>query len=406
MFKPIGLGALAVTLLAGSATGALALDATDFADTLFANGKLLGWTADYGSASAEGDTVTVSSFTFYGVDIEPIEVPGELVFEGVTETEDGYTAARAILADIDFESEVDDVSILFSNLMVEDITLLADPKPSDAAALSTNFYRRISAGPLVIVQGNGNELFAIEAMEASVEPSEDGTVESYGEMSGIRADFSKLPEIEVKEALSALGLETFSGSIVVGGNWNIETGRMNISPYTIALDDLGTLEMGFEIEGYDEALLTSLAKSNAKFVELAQSGLDLSPLQQTELSFKVVQSMAGIAIDEGGIRYEDHSLVNKILDFVAEEQGIDRKALIEGMKFMIPMSLADVKADAFKSMLTDALVAFLSDPQSITFEMAPENPVSFADVMDMQDEIDADPTVLIDLLNLQVTAND
>src|SRR5690606_28780725 len=117
----------AAALLALGTHSASAQDATAFADRLVETSRLMGLAVSYGSATAEGDTITVSDFTFTIPGEDPTEVPGDVIFEGVVETEDGgFTAERATIADIEYTDEEEGISLSLANIAAEGIVLPAE----------------------------------------------------------------------------------------------------------------------------------------------------------------------------------------------------------------------------------------------------------------------------------------
>ena len=399
----------AAALVFAGAQGALAQDATAFADRLVETSKLLGLSFSYGSAAIEGDTVTISDFTFAVPGEEPVEVQGDVLFEGVAETaEGGFTAERASIADIEHTGPMDgeDMTLSLVDIVVEGIELPAQASIANALEVSFTLYDRISAGPLTVSDASGTELFAIDSMATWIEdPDAEGGILTAYEVEGIRADLSAVNDESVKPMIAAFGIEQFGASLSGEGTWWPETGRAEASDMSIVLDNLGAFRMAFAIEGYTRELHEELTKLNVKMAEMAEAGEEIDDDQLEGLSLAMGEMLGDMTLVSGSARYEDNSLFMKVLDFVGAEQGVDGETFKAGLAFMVPMALAEVENVAFKTMVNAAVNSFIADPQNFTISVAPEPPVAFSEFKARADEIEADPFVLVDMLNVQITAN-
>src|SRR5690606_1170358 len=81
------------------------------------------------------------------------------------------------------------------------------------------------------------------------------------------------------------------------------------------------------------------------------------------------------------IRYDDASLAGKVLDLLAQQQGIPRAEYAEQIAGALPFLLASLNNPAFQEQVATAVGTFLQDPQSVTVEVAPDSPISGAEIM-------------------------
>lgn len=411
MIKKIStISLLSAALLAGTSQMAHAVEATAFADRLVEAGTIMGITFTYGSATMDGDTVTVSDFTITIPGEDDAQVPGDVVFEGVAETADGtYTAERATIADFEYEDDEDDILVSFVNIAVEGIELPADISIDNAVALSFNLYDRIAAGPLSISdtsRGEPIEVFAVDLIEMVIEdPAADGGLASRFTVSGIRGDLSEIDDPEARPVIEAFGIEQFNASINAVGTWWPETGVAEMSDMSLTIDELATFSMAATIDGYTEELYREMLELNIKMSEMTQAGIEIDDDQMTAMSDAMLEMMGEWRLIDGSIRYDDASLFMKMLDFIGAEQGVDGETFKAGLQFMVPMALAEVQNEAFKSMVTNAVNTFIADPQNFVISVAPAEPIAVSEFEAMADDIEADPFVLVDTLNLQISAN-
>ncbi|MCD7058895.1 hypothetical protein [Pelagibacterium xiamenense] len=395
--------ALAGAALALTATPAFALEATGFADKLVEVSRFMGVSLDYGSATAEGDTITLANFTLAVPGEDLVVIPGEIVFEGVVETPDGgYTAERATIADIAFTDEDEGITLTFVDILAEGISLPAEITMDTMIDVSMDLYDRVSAGPLTVAKEDGTELFAIDTMEAWVEnAAADGGITTGYRIAGVRADLSAFDDAEAQEVISAFGIAQFGAELSGEGTWWPDTGRAEMTDMSIVLDELGSLSMNFAVEGYTRELYRELMKINLKMAELSEAGEEIDEAQMERLSQSMLAEFAALKLDSASIRYNDASLFMKALDFAAAEQGLDGATFAQGLKFTVPMLLAELDNANFSEMVSGAVNAFIDDPQNFEIAAEPAQPVGVEEFMGVED----DPMLLIDLLNLQVRAN-
>jgi hypothetical protein len=115
----------------------------------------------------------------------------------------------------------------------------------------------------------------------------------------------------------------------------------------------------------------------------------------------MLEQLSALELESATIRYSDASLFMRVLDLVAAEQGVDGATLANGLKFMVPMLLTEVQNPEFSAMVTEAVNTFVDDPQNIEIAAEPDSPVGVDALMSAEE----DPFILLDLLNVQVRAN-
>ena len=407
------------TALAASAAvligtgGAWAQDAEAFADRLVETSKLMGISFTYGSATAEAGNVTISDFTFEVPGEEPTVVPGDLVFEGVTETpEGGFAAERATIADIEHTGRPDDAAegeeLTFSlvDIIAEGIVLPASGD-QNSVDIALNLFDRVSAGPLTVSDAEGTELFSVQSLSTWMDEEDaDGGYFSGYAIEGISADLSAVEDPEVRPLIEAFEIEQLGASMTGEGTWWPDTGRLELSDASFVLDNLGSLRMTLAIEGYTRELYDELTKINVKMAELAEAGEEVSEEELEAMTESTTALLADTTLVSSSVRYEDNSLFMKLLDFVGAEQGVDGETFKAGLQFMVPMLLAEVQDQDFRTMVTSAVNAFVNDPQNFTISVQPDSPVAFSEFENRAAEIEEDPFVLVEMLNVEVSAND
>jgi hypothetical protein len=102
------------------------------------------------------------------------------------------------------------------------------------------------------------------------------------------------------------------------------------------------------------------------------------------------------------VRYDDNSLAGRVLDFMAQQQGVTREDYAKQITAALPFLLMALNNPAFQDEVAKAVSGFLQDPKSLTIEIAPEAPVSGEDLIALAK---TEPGAIPDKLNASVTAN-
>lgn len=102
------------------------------------------------------------------------------------------------------------------------------------------------------------------------------------------------------------------------------------------------------------------------------------------------------------LRYEDRSLVGRILDAQAQRQGVTRQQYVQQLGAALPFLLNALGNPQFQDQIATALGSFLSDPESLTIRAEPEQPISGAQLLATAGTT---PQKLPDQLKVTVTAN-
>jgi hypothetical protein len=113
-------------------------------------------------------------------------------------------------------------------------------------------------------------------------------------------------------------------------------------------------------------------------------------------------SVSKTKVHELTIRYDDHSLAGRVLDFLAQQQGLARADYAKQISDALPFLLIAINNPGFQEQVATAVGSFLQDPKSLTIELAPDAPVSGDDLVALAK---TDPGKIPDTLNASVTAN-
>ncbi len=147
--------------------------------------------------------------------------------------------------------------------------------------------------------------------------------------------------------------------------------------------DMGTIHIAGNIGDIPMAL-----------IEAAQKGKD------NEDPAKLLALANGITVSGLSIGFSDASLTNRLLDFFAAAQKMDRAQIIATAAATVQLSLTALKNQEFTNKVIAAVNSFLSAPGTISVDAAPA-PIKVEQVM----QASQDPTALMSLLQVDVTAH-
>ena len=401
-------------LLSGVATAALvtqamALDAQSFVDRLSTVYKTVGYDFAFGTATLNGDTITVDGVTLgFSTEpaLDPMHFDAEITFSGVAEAADGsYTVQSVTIPDIDSEFGGEDGDpvghVTLSDVRADNLYL--PPGDTVPAIAIMQLVGSISTGALHLTR-DGEHVVSIDSMEAVTHfnPSQGNAdlvdLKSTLAISGIALDLSSVGEEDPSAGavIEALGLSTINGDITQDMSWTMADGRMVVEEFLFDFADVGALNIRADITGFTADVLDQLYAMQA-----SMGGSEMTEEQAQAQMMSGMALMQGVSIASASVRYDDASLAPKLLDFFAASSGADRAQFVEGLKTMLPAMLAETGIPALNDIVVPPVSAFLDDPQSLEVKVAPPSPTSLLVLMAAA----ANPAGLITALGLAVEAN-
>lgn len=174
----------------------------------------------------------------------------------------------------------------------------------------------------------------------------------------------------------------------------------------LAIEGNSTTTFIDEAVGFDIEMRLDGRDVGSLIVELGADGIPLALFGEIDAEEPDPDALMpfaeGISLKRARIRFEDASLTGRLLALLAEEQNTDVASFVADTTAGLDAMLAESLDPELARQVSSALTAYLNDPQSITFALAPAQPVHFAQAMAMLEN----PAALIDLLRVSVTAND
>ncbi|WP_394689927.1 hypothetical protein [Hoeflea sp.] len=387
---------LLVAGLSCLAAPAMALDADDFATKLAAIVSQGGASLTFNEITGDGGTVVLKSTRFEA------EAPsgrgqfdiGDVVFKGIEESGDGsYFVNLVEFEDVNVISDGNSFSV--ADIEINGLLVPADletiPLPGMIPAQS------FSTGNISIEE-NGGQIFGMSGIVAENNYSDDFSSQ-HMEMngSGLTIDVSRVKDPKARDAFASMGYQTLTGAFKMAVDWEAEGGKLDVSEYSFTLDDVGRLAMSMQIAGYT----TEVIKGMQQAQELAAANPDPQAGQQA-MGFAMLGLVQQLNFVDASIRFEDQSLTEKALAYAGKQQGISGEQMAQAIKGMLPLMLGQLRIPALQQQISAAANIYLDNPGSITVSAKPGEPVSLPVIMGAGM---GDPKALVDLLNVDVTAN-
>ncbi len=390
----VGAVAVAAMMLPSSV---MAQEARDFADKLSATLKSYSTLEiKFGSAIADGNNIILSDWDIEGIDGSRTAkiLDGMVTFEGVQETANGgYTAEQAVFNDIDFTD--DGIRLEIRNVIASDIEIFADP---DANILnSMMLYQGLSAGP-VKVSFEEREVFRIDSIVSNsvINDERSEFVGNYA-ITGIYGDLSQIDDSDMDDALNMFDLTEINASMSGDMAWVIDTGLLSVIDSSINIDGVGELIINADILGYTLELARSMQEQGKAMQEM-----DATSSQAEMAGMQLLMSMAGqLSVSGISIRFNDDSVTNNVLEFMAADQGVSRKGFVSMALSILPSVLGPLGMPNLQEQVINAATSFLTNPGNIEIKAEPVEPVPFMALF----AATQNPSIANDLLNISVTAN-
>jgi hypothetical protein len=360
----------ATTLLAAMPLGAAWAQNVDAAlDRLKAMVEEQGTKIEWASADITGaDAVLVDVTVGTAEQMVPI---GNVTLSGISDTDTGYLV-NSIAMDRYF---VDDGA--GSTVTVEGVEMTGVVIPNEGEEDAYGgfvFYETADVGA-VNVTTMGKEVFTLADMHFEVTKPEGGNPMDFaGAAESFTIDLSVIEDPQQKQILQALGYEQLEGYMELAGSWQPEDGRMSLSQYDLAIVDAGTIGFTFDLGGYTPDFIASLR-------ELQQQMAASPDGDNSAQGLAIMGLMQQLTFHGADISFSDDSLTNKVLEFVAQMQGMKASDIANQAKAVLPFALAQLNNPELTSQASQAVSAYLDNPQTLRIVAEPAEPVPFALIM-------------------------
>lgn len=351
-----------------------------------------GLTAD-GSGNATITNLTLSqpaSGDTPGVNVKM----GEITFSGITDKGQSlFEVAKASFSNISLEvSGESGFSATIPQAGAEGWFIRAlgeNPTPVDHLLATSSFARAMSSGKITL-SGAGQTI------------SVDGAESTWNgdPMTGAGTFNMKVSNIAIPEPVVALmdqggmlkqlGYASLNLDLATMGDMKLDGEKVSYSfELGLAGRDIAKISLGAGFAEIPLAVYAQLLKAHTEGKEPDYAAL--------------MPQMQGILLNGANLRFEDQSLVNRLLPLAAAMQGMDEKTLRASIGPMVQLALVQLQNEAFTQQAMAAVNAFFAEPKSLTVTAKPATSLTVSELSVMDPN---KPGEAITRLGLTVTAND
>lgn len=353
-------------------------------------------TLSYDSAETSGSNVTLkNTIVKIGGKNDDIHV-GDVTLNNVEEKENGaYVVGEVDFPDYTFTDKQFTLSI--AGIRANGLRIPAENATDPLSQVTV--YDRIGVDSIVMKDGD-SEIATLKNFNGNMQVPEgdngkltfSGGVDelhvNLADMKGPNADKSR-------EMMNKLGYETLDMSVDLRGYWTPNDGHLVLQTEKIAMKDAASLNLSLDLGGYTPEFMASVR-------QISRDMSNATPEQKSAQGLALMGLMQQLVFNSASIRIDDSSLTGRILDFIAEQQGVKRADVINQAKGVIPFMLARLGNTDFAANVTEAVSAYLDDPKNIEISAQPAEPLPFAIVMATGMTA---PQSLPEKLGMKVTAN-
>lgn len=386
-------------MLAGAAlwfatSPAFALDGNDLVKKITAGLNLQPGNIAVEAVDVSGTTVTLKGLSIgSGTEADRLKL-GNLTLQGVEEDGDGgYTIEKLAIPDVNTTQEK--TTITAKDMYLAGISIPGDATGDTLASLLT--YEEAHSGP-VTVSVDGKQVMSLREAKGTMEMTDDESGMSFeGGIDGISVNLETIDDPKAKETIDALGLSKIDGKVTMTGDWNVETGTVNLTEYAFDFANVGRLDLTASLSGYTMQFLKSVRETTQAMEqnpnkEAAQqaAGLAMLGLLQ-QLTFNSAQ-----------ISFDDDGITKRSLNYAGKSQGVSGEQMAMMLKGMAPLMMAQLNMPTLQNAVSAAINSFLDNPRNFTISAEPKNPVPLPMIIGAAQ---AAPNTLPDMLGISVAAN-
>jgi hypothetical protein len=319
---------------------------------------------------------------------------GNIRLAGVTRDDKGYRVERITLADFSGADDEEEVRFAAEGIELGNVLLPDEDKRDNYGGFL--FYETFALDRMALTIA-GTDVFTMGDMHFEVtEPDGDTPMDFSGAAESFTVDLSLMEDENQLAVMEALGLKQMKGYFEVEGSWNPNDGRLAFSQYDMTVVEAGTLGFTFDLGGYTPSLIASLRELQKQMAENPDS-------DNSAQGLAILGLLQQMTFHSAEISFADDTLTNKVLDYVAKNQGMQPADIANQAKAVVPFALAQLNNPELTAQASQAVSTFLDDPQSLTVSARPAQPVPFALLMATAMTT---PVELTKSLAVTVTAND
>ncbi|GHB17617.1 hypothetical protein GCM10007094_01430 [Pseudovibrio japonicus] len=338
-----------------------------------------------GPVTVNGEVLTIDGIEGYPTaDQRKRFKIGELALSRATLENDGRLYIGAFAA-TDFEIDEPAFSFVANKIAITDLYLPNSASQDDlVAALPASLYSFAEIEGLLFQDRRSGQSMPIERITIDFDTENNGfPIIASIVVENIELNRSMFTLLQ-QQVLVDLGLEQVTAGIEFQGVWNGDTGQLTIPSAAVVLQDLFGVQTSLELQGLTAPVIQQFSELATRDHIIALDLLQNVAISTFNLSI----------IDEGGL--------DDLLDRQAQQHGQSRGAYVAQLTARIDEQIARIPDQSKQLEFSQAVIAFLQDPQNLTLSAAPASPIGIAQIIGVAA---FSPVSIISLLGIGLEAN-
>lgn len=240
--------------------------------------------------------------------------------------------------------------------------------PPEGDTEATPMYDAAALGAMTVTSG-GKEVFTLTDFHVETTLGSGGPVGFTGAADAFSVNIDGIEDASSREMIRAMGYESLEGSFEFAGSWHPEDGTLELSQYDVTIDDAGTFGIKLQLGGYTRDFLAALRQVQ----QMSAGGGDDSAAGMAMLGL-----LQQLTFHSARIEFTDDTLTSRALEYVAAQQGASPADIANQAKAVVPFMLMQLNNPELVMSATQAVSAFLDDPQNLAITAQPATPMPFA----------------------------
>jgi hypothetical protein len=353
----------------------------------------------YEGLTADGSgNVTITNLTLAqpaSADAAGLNVKmGEVRFSGITERSPSlYEVEKASFSNISLEvSGQGGFTASIPQAGAEGWYIRAlgeNPTPVDQLLATSSFARKMSSGPMSL--SASGQTISVDGAESTWNGDPDTGAGSFNmKVSNVAIPESVVALMDQGGMLKQLGYTSLNLDFATMGDMKLDGEKVSYS-FELGLTgrDIAKISLGAAFAEIPLAVYAQLLKAHTEGKEPDYAAL--------------MPQMQGIVLNAASLRFEDQSLVNRLMPLAAAMQGMDENTLRASIGPMVQLALVQLQNEAFTQQALAAVNAFVAGPKSLTVTAKPATALTVSELSVMDPN---KPGEAINRLGLTVIAND
>jgi hypothetical protein len=319
---------------------------------------------------------------------------GEVSFSGITEESPSlYQVGKASFSNITMEAGGQGgftASIPQAGAEGWFIRATGDnPTPVEQMFATSSFARKMSSGKISLT--TAGQTISVDGAESSWNGDPATGAGTFNmKVSNIAISEGLMAMMDQGGMLKQLGYTSLNLDLSSMGDMKVAGDKVSYSfELGIAGRDIASMRLGATFGEIPLAVYAALLKAHTEGKEPDYNAL--------------MPQMQDILLNGATFRFEDASIVNKVMPMAAAMNGMDEKTFRASIGPMVQLTLVQFQNEAFAKQAMEAVTAFFAEPKSLTITASPATALKVSELSAMDPN---KPGEAITRLGLQVRSND